>query len=296
VAGPQCPVCEWQTQSDAVQTEDAFMFDCPRCGPYIITGEVQGLVLNKLRRDSKARAIVSHMLKTRRAFPGAATRLDSNTLDHVLSSGRLPSAPEQAKNLLIWLFDNQPTVSAFVKLPIPEIGAVIGTADVGPTSPTDGLVFILNGLVDSKMIETGGPIERCRLTLTGQQRVEALKLAEADATRREEGEVSASDRVVTINHNAPAYKPTTEALAQTIETVSRNNEYRASDPDAHEQRVAELEAGAILLKAPKINVGWIKFGLMVTLKFLAVTFAGTAIGMLATDVINGLLALFHGLL
>jgi len=236
------------------------------------------------------------MLKTRRAFPGAATRLDSNTLDHVLSSGRLPSAPEQAKNLLIWLFDNQPTVSAFVKLPIPEIGAVIGTADVGPTSPTDGLVFILNGLVDSKMIETGGPIERCRLTLTGQQRVEALKLAEADATRREEGEVPASDRVVTINHNAPAYKPTTEALAQTIETVSRNNEYRASDPDAHEQRVAELEAGAILLKAPKINVGWIKFGLMVTLKFLAVTFAGTAIGMLATDVINGLLALFHGLL
>jgi hypothetical protein len=103
--------------------------------------------------------------------------------------------------------------------------------------------------------------------------------------------VPASDRVVTLNHNAPEYKQATEVLPQIIELVRGDNEYGDADPEDKEQRLAELEAGGRLLKAPRARLEPIKALLLPALKYLAKKFADTTIGLLASKALAALLAL-----
>jgi hypothetical protein len=106
-----------------------------------------------------------------------STEPGAGQLDTITRNEKLPMPAEQADSLVQWLGDHQPSHSDYVDVPTPEIGAIIGTGDVGDNSPSGGLKFVLESLIDAKLVErqnVAGPV-RARLTFPGWQRVEELR-------------------------------------------------------------------------------------------------------------------------
>jgi hypothetical protein len=203
VSGAPCAVCQSQTRSDVVRGGDSFIFDCPRCGPFKLTGSAQHKVLNAL--GPQERALVSHRLRRMQGEPSETVLLDTYTLDDILDNHRLPSAKEQSETLIRWLGDHQVPPNEYVSLPLPEIGAIMGTSDIGSAPATRDLSYMLNGLADQGIIETaaakGGDGNKWRLTMhVGWPRYEQLKGNASAAVET----VPASDRVVTSSTMRPS--------------------------------------------------------------------------------------------
>ncbi len=99
-------------------------------------------------------------------------------------------------------------------------------------------------------------------------------------------EVPASDRTVSPDHNSADYKNAIEAIEKTEKAIREANDY--PDDDDKKQRIAELEAGRILLEAPRFRSGALIEILLKGLKFLAKKFADKAIGKLADAAIDAL--------
>lgn len=94
--------------------------------------------------------------------------------------------------------------------------------------------------------------------------------------------VPASDRVVGLDHNAPDYLTATAALERLIIIVRESNIYRETDPEDHDRRLAELEAGRRLLGSKWISVNTVKAALAGSLTYLALKFVDAPIGEAAT--------------
>lgn len=94
--------------------------------------------------------------------------------------------------------------------------------------------------------------------------------------------VPASDRVVGLNHNAPAYIEALVALDALLVVVRESNSYREMDEADQERRVAELEAGRTLLHSRTVSLKVVKAALWSTLAYLALKFVDAPIGEAAT--------------
>jgi cell division protein ZapA (FtsZ GTPase activity inhibitor) len=94
--------------------------------------------------------------------------------------------------------------------------------------------------------------------------------------------VPASDRVVRLDHNAPAYLEAIVALDALIVVVGESNNYREMDEADQERRIAELEAGRTLLRSHTVSLKMVKGALWSTLAYLALKFVDAPIGEAAT--------------
>jgi hypothetical protein len=94
--------------------------------------------------------------------------------------------------------------------------------------------------------------------------------------------MNAAEQTVELDHSSPEYQKATSALAAVTEAVRQNNEYASSEPEDREQRLAELEAGKVLLTAKRTRVNALLTLLGSALRYIAVRFAETAAGDLAT--------------
>lgn len=94
--------------------------------------------------------------------------------------------------------------------------------------------------------------------------------------------VPASDRVVGLDHNAPAYFEAMVTLDALIVVVRESNSYREMDEADQERRVAELEAGRTLLRSRTVSLKMVKAALWNTLAYLALKFVDAPIGEAAT--------------
>jgi hypothetical protein len=74
------------------------------------------------------------------------------------------------------------------------------------------------------------------------------RMGESDA----ETSVPASDRVVSLDHNSPAYKETVEALEYLKQTLDQANDYE--DVEEKSQRLAEVSAVRRLLEALRVRI------------------------------------------
>lgn len=100
--------------------------------------------------------------------------------------------------------------------------------------------------------------------------------------------VPASDRVVALDHNAPAYLEAILALDALIVVVGESNNYRDMDEADQERRIAELEAGRTLLRSHTVSLKMVKGALWSTLAYLALKFVDAPIGEAATLAWNAL--------
>jgi hypothetical protein len=92
----------------------------------------------------------------------------------------------------------------------------------------------------------------------------------------------ASDRIVGLDHNSAAYQATVRAVDRLIVIVGTSNVYREREPDDHERRLAELEAGRRLLGSRWLSLHTLKAALLGTITYLAGKFADAPIGEAAT--------------
>jgi hypothetical protein len=132
-----------------------------------------------------------------------------------------------------------------------------------------------------------------RLTGRGWDRYQDLidedDLREDDAAA-ESTAVPASDRIVRLDHNSPAYLEADSKLSAMVAAVRANNEYAVTEPEDYEQTLAELESGQRLLKAPQVRLNAISTVLIDSLKKLAAKFGDAMLGALATVALAALAA------
>ena len=94
-------------------------------------------------------------------------------------------------------------------------------------------------------------------------------------------DIPAADRIVTPDHNSTEYTEAITAVEKAIKAVKDTNNY--ADADDQEQRIAELEAGTLLLKSPRFRLQALNEVLLKCLTYLAKQFVNALIGILAAD-------------
>ena len=98
----------------------------------------------------------------------------------------------------------------------------------------------------------------------------------------------ASDRIVHLDHNSAGYQATVKTVDRLIVMVETSNVYRESEPEDHERRLAELEAGRRLLGSKWLSLHTLRAALLGTITYLAAKFADAPIGEAATAAWNAI--------
>lgn len=142
-----CPVCS----SELVKTEtrgDRYFFECPRCGPFSLSGTAKAMLPTELERIRHGSSILSHALykMTRRE---QWIMLKHTDIQRILSQTTVPQPQQQLENLILW-FGHE---SYNYGLPIPVRNPLISA--VGATdSPSLGYIIehaIRQGLLDGQI-------------------------------------------------------------------------------------------------------------------------------------------------
>jgi hypothetical protein len=136
---------------------------------------------------------------------------------------------------------------------------------------------------DMRYVNDASSRTRYRGTLNGLGMQEAERL------------MGAAEKAVELDHGAPEYQRATSALDAVTKAVLQSNDYASSEPEDRDQRVAELEAGNRLLKAPRVRITALVGVLLSALTYLTTKFADAAIGEAASEAVAALKALIDTL-
>jgi Zn-finger nucleic acid-binding protein len=169
-----CPVCNSELRKSESRGNRHF-YECPRCGPYSMSGTSQAMIAGQLERAVDGRARLSHALyqMTKREQWVMVT---SELLQNVLDSTELPKPQEQLENLILWLGETQPNMGSTIQ-PKEDAIAAIGAIDI------QSFVFLLEqashlGLLEvdlTKYIAGNYGINSLQLTLSGWQLFDDLQ-------------------------------------------------------------------------------------------------------------------------
>ena len=129
---------------------------------------------------------------------------------------------------------------------------------------------------------SAGPIDEgmdCRITGPGIEEAEVYEEDLGDSKFFVTGQPSTNpEMLVELNREDDAYKLAMNKLDVTIETVRGNNEYKDANPNDHEQRLAELQAGRLLLESEWVDISKVQATLFAVLTYLSLKFADVPIG------------------
>ena len=106
----QCPVCETPTLHpiyDVPGTPDTYSCDCPRCGPFRLTGTLRHTIRAAVVMTPRLGPVLSYWIRQRNQR-GEEPLLTSYVLDDLKRNLSLPFPPEQSDNLLAWLRTHEP--------------------------------------------------------------------------------------------------------------------------------------------------------------------------------------------
>ena len=90
--------------------------------------------------------------------------------------------------------------------------------------------------------------------------------------------VPASDRIVSLSHNAPSFRKAVQSVELTLDEVNRNN---SIDPDDKARVSLELKAGLDLVQAPKTRIEAARALLLGALGWLVAEFGSAVVGQVA---------------
>ncbi len=169
-----CPVCKTELRKTESQG-DRYFFDCPRCGPFSLSGTAQSMMKGRLEQVKDGSAKLSHALY-RMTKRQQWAMLTSELLDNILFNTELPRPQEQFENLILWLGDSQPSMGRAMHVPNEAIAAV-GVVD------SAGLGYMVGQAIDAglvsgsvqKMMSGDCIIPSAQLTLNGWKWFEDLK-------------------------------------------------------------------------------------------------------------------------
>lgn len=114
---------------------------------------------------------------------------------------------------------------------------------------------------------------------------------EAIAAAREvvgDSGIPAADRIVALDHNSKGYLDVVEKIAALEEALRANNQIA---PEEKGRIQAEVASGKVLLAAPRTRLTAIKEVLLSPITWIAATFAGGALGEIASIALHAIAAL-----
>ena len=162
----KCPVCNTELKKFESKEVGGYC-DCPRCGPYCLTGTAQATIAGLLERVNEGRAKLSHALY-RMTKREKWALVSSELLQNILENTELPRPQEQMENLILWLGETQPNLGATIQ---PEVNAIaaVGVVDM------ESLGFLVSqatdvGLLKGEVVQYMGgscSIHSLQLTLPG---------------------------------------------------------------------------------------------------------------------------------
>lgn len=140
-----------------------------------------------------------------------------------------------------------------------------------------------NDLVDEFNNQIFRPFARALRQYLQTKIVAEEQPAAADA------QIPASDRIVALNDNNPAYQKTMVGLAKLSDELQQKNDY--PDPDEKDRHVAEVDALKRLFQAVRVRVSLVIGIVASTLTYLIDKFAGGVVGAIAKSVWDNIQAL-----
>jgi hypothetical protein len=176
---PNCIVCNARNATKRLGADFARL-DCPRCGSFALSGTAEALLEQRLAEVELRRSLMSHTLRRmQRPDQNRFHIIRDDELATFWSERRLPSPPEQADNLILWMGDNQPTQSTWVDFTQSEIAAMIGMAVATDGNDSGGFSWLNLQLEPMKLYRLHssppGGVVRVMLEMAGWERYEALK-------------------------------------------------------------------------------------------------------------------------
>jgi hypothetical protein len=188
-----CPICETalrNLQRPAVTTRgdtlDATKYDCPRCGEFVLTGTLEAMLSSLLARGIYRRALMSHKLRRMAPPSGALETISSYTIERLLAEENLPTPPEQADELILWVGDHQLSHDYPTQAALYYLGAWVGTSLFDQEDPHSGIRWLLSHLAD--FTHTLAPLEfpdsgtvKLQFTMGGWEKYAELKKAKVES-------------------------------------------------------------------------------------------------------------------
>lgn len=178
---PSCIVCATPNATLQSGVGDFTRYNCFRCGLFALSGSADRVIEKLLAEVPLRRSLMSHTLRRmQRPDQTSLHIIQSDELPTFWKEGRLPTPPEQADNLILWIDDNQATPFTFVDVTHSVIAATVGIAVSSDGNDSTGWSW-LNTQLNPKSLYQINPNPavagrvRMMLTMAGWERYEALR-------------------------------------------------------------------------------------------------------------------------
>lgn len=160
----ECPVCASVLRSvDANTGRDAKLYDCPRCGTFMLSGSLVASLPHLLASNLDGGAKLSHAIR-KAGTAGRPILLATYTAEAIMKKP-LPRPREQADLLVRWLAENLPGPGEMVWVKFDSLGSVIGAkSKAGFKLVVDHL--LLTGLITGHQSNEIGGGGRANVTLS----------------------------------------------------------------------------------------------------------------------------------
>ncbi len=159
---PECPFCK-NTLNDEIRmigTADRYLFDCPFCGKYQVSGLVKHFVASPDERTQESFSYVPYAIHRMRSPQQPLPYLSRETYRNLIENPIKASPKEIADNLILLLGRQQTSSGSRVHLSFEIDGGILGCIT------EEDLEFVLKSLEQKGLVE-GRPPLMYRLTFSG---------------------------------------------------------------------------------------------------------------------------------
>jgi Zn-finger nucleic acid-binding protein len=169
----KCPVCDTELKKFETRGDRNFL-ECPRCGPYSLSGTALTVIKGELERVHGGGAIMSHALY-RMTKREQWVLISSELLKNILENTELPKPQVQLENLILWLGDTQSSMGEAIDPGVEAISAVgaIDKSNLGFLVEQAIHMGLMKGLTGKN--SSGWYFNSLQLTLSGWQLFEDLQ-------------------------------------------------------------------------------------------------------------------------
>jgi hypothetical protein len=149
-----CPICETADVKEYNSGKpDVLRVDCKRCGEFDVSGSALGVLPNALTGGLHRRALMSHALRRMKGVELSPPPLiTSDNLGSYWPTDRLPPPSTQANQLILLSGDRQLSPDEPIRMAAYFLNAWVGTSLLTPADPHSGLVWLLEHLVEEKLL------------------------------------------------------------------------------------------------------------------------------------------------
>lgn len=176
----KCPVCGLILK-DRGADQDAGnirQYLCKRCGGFILHRSTEHKIKSACEQNNRIRAALSHAIRKMQKL-NQWPLVSREVVSQIVDNPRLPSAFEQADNLILWLGDNIESAGSKTEVDPEMHGGIVGALN------NDNFHFVVNSLIGQSLVSgSRGTLKRLvTLSFKGWERYALIKKGEVSSRK-----------------------------------------------------------------------------------------------------------------